>query len=461
MNHDTICAIATALSASSIGIVRISGPDALSIADRIFISPGQKHQLSSMESHTVRYGFLFNGKEILDEVLLTYFKAPRSYTAEDVVEISTHGGVYVVKKALELIMENGARLAEPGEFTKRAFLNGRIDLTKAQAVMDIISSSSEAALKSSVSVLRGALYEKIRSFREILLHETAFIEAAIDDPEHYDLEGYPERLLPVINEVTNEISHMIAGYDNGKRIREGINTVILGKPNAGKSSLLNMLAGYDRAIVTDIPGTTRDVIEEKINIGELSLNVIDTAGIRNTEDRIEKMGIERTLQYSDRADLILYVADSSVSLDENDDRIFDLLREKKSVILYNKSDLTSVLDENELRQRIGDLSVPVIRTSAVTNEGVEELYNAILSMFFNGSIDYRQDGMISNLRQKEALQNALDSLYEVRRSAEDHMPEDFYSIDLVAAYAYLGSVIGESVEDDVVDKVFAEFCMGK
>lgn len=465
MRNDTICAVATALSNSSIGIIRISGPEAKKIADRIFVNPKKKHILLSMESHTFCYGFLLDDEKILDEVLVSYFKAPKSFTAEDIVEINTHGGVYVVKKALELTIKAGARLAEPGEFTKRAFLNGRIDISEACAVMDVISSSSDMALKSSVSILQGSLYKKITGLREKILYETAFIESALDDPEHYSLDGYPDKLSVVVDDILKEISLLIKSTDSGRIIKDGINTVILGKPNAGKSSLLNLLAGYEKAIVTDIPGTTRDIVEERISLGDVVLNITDTAGIRGTDDIIEKIGIDKALDYADRADLLIFVVDSSVPFDENDRKILNILNNKKCIVLYNKSDLKPVFEiEDILKEFNGSFDkslIPVIRTSAYNNEGIDELKTVIRDMFFGGEIDFDNEIIISNIRQKEALEAALLSMKQVKASIEAGMPEDFYSIDLTSAYSSLGNIIGEEMDEDVINKIFSEFCMGK
>ncbi|MCR5503145.1 MAG: tRNA uridine-5-carboxymethylaminomethyl(34) synthesis GTPase MnmE [Lachnospiraceae bacterium] len=473
METDTIAAIATSLSESAIGIVRISGHDAIKIADRIVVNAKKEHFILNMESHTIRYGFLFNGEEILDEILVSCFRAPKSYTAEDTVEINTHGGVFVVKKALELCIKAGARLAEPGEFTKRAFLNGRIDLSEAEAVMDVISSSSEQALRSSVSVLRGKLYREILSLRDAILHETAFIEAALDDPEHYDLTGYSEKLSETIMDISKRIRKMIDQYEDGRILKEGINTVILGKPNAGKSSVMNLLAGYEKAIVTDIPGTTRDVIEASVQLGDAILRILDTAGIRETDDRIEKIGIEKALSNAKDADLILYVTDSSVPLDEDDRKIISFLtgeedkagetkagRERRCLVLYNKSDLKQACDLSELISMLKE-KYPVIKISAETGEGIEDLKKEVNELFLSGKIDYDREAPVANLRQKEALENALNSLDHVLDAINNGLPEDFYTIDLRNAYTFLGHVTGEEIGDDVAERIFSEFCMGK
>lgn len=374
---ETIAAIATALSDSGIGIVRISGDDAIEIGSRVYRSKNGCHSLKDYGSHTIHYGFIMDGEEILDEVMAAVMKAPNSYTKEDTVEINCHGGVLIVQKVLETVLRNGARLAEPGEFTKRAFLNGRIDLAKAEAVMDIIHSRNEFALKSSMKQLKGSISDCIRQMREEILYEIAFIESALDDPEHISTEGYPEKLLPKIGDLLLRCNKLIDSADDGKVLKEGINTVIVGKPNAGKSSLMNLLVGEEKAIVTEVAGTTRDVLEESIRLHGIGLNIIDTAGIRSTEDVVEKIGVERALKIASDADLILYVVDSSVALDESDEEILDLIRGKKCIVLLNKTDLVPVVEEEELRKKLRDAEISVIRTSTRDNTGIEEFENTI------------------------------------------------------------------------------------
>lgn len=458
---ETIAAIATALSDSGIGIVRISGDDAIEIGSRVYRSKNGCHSLKDYGSHTIHYGFIMDGDEILDEVMAAVMKAPNSYTKEDTVEINCHGGVLIVQKVLETVLRNGARLAEPGEFTKRAFLNGRIDLAKAEAVMDIIHSRNEFALKSSMKQLKGSISDCIRQMREEILYEIAFIESALDDPEHISTEGYPEKLFPKIGDLLLRCNKLIDSADDGKVLKEGINTVIVGKPNAGKSSLMNLLVGEEKAIVTEVAGTTRDVLEESIRLHGIGLNIIDTAGIRSTEDVVEKIGVERALKIASDADLILYVVDSSVALDESDEEILDLIRGKKCIVLLNKTDLVSVVEEEELRKKLRDAEISVIRTSTRDNTGIEEFENTIKEMFFSGAISMNEEVIITNMRHKQALEEARDSLLMVKKSLEDEMPEDFYSIDLMSAYASLGYIIGEEVGEDLVNEIFSKFCMGK
>ena len=469
--NDTIAAIATALSDSGIGIIRISGDDAIYIVDSIFRSPSGKRILTKVQSHTVHYGYIVDKEEnVIDEVMVVVMKAPKSYTTEDTVEINCHGGVLVVQKVLQTVLENGARIAEPGEFTKRAFLNGRIDLSRAEAVIDVIHSQNEYALSSSVSQLKGRLSDKIHKLREDILYQIAFIESALDDPEHISLDGYPEQLSAKVTYFQQEIAKLLATADNGRLIKEGISTVIVGKPNAGKSSLLNMMLGEDRAIVTEIAGTTRDALHETINLHGISLNMIDTAGIHETQDVVEKIGVERAKKYAMDADLILYVVDASGNIDEDDQNIISLLDGKKAIILLNKSDLENKITEESLKENLAKRlkhreDIRILRTSTIDpsseNSGMEELEETIRNMFFEGELKQNNELVVTNLRHKEALQDALNSLKLVERSIEDGMPEDFYSIDLTSAYASLGKIIGEEVDEDVVNEIFSKFCMGK
>lgn len=457
MKTDTIAAIATAMSSSGIGIVRISGEEAVLVADRIFEMKNHK-KLSEMPTHTIHYGHIHDEDEVIDEVMVLLMRGPKSYTREDTVEIDCHGGVYVMKRILETVIRHGARPAEPGEFTKRAFLNGRIDLSQAESVIDVIYSKNDFALKSSLSQLSGSVSEKIRDIRGTVLHEIAFIESALDDPEHISLEGYPEQLSEIVSGVADKIEKLLANSDNGKMLKEGISTVIVGKPNAGKSSLLNTLVGEEKAIVTDIAGTTRDVLEEQINLNGVLLNVIDTAGIRDTEDVVEKIGVERAKKYLKDADLVIYVVDTSTALDENDAEIMELLRDRHTIVLLNKSDLKQITTVEEARKHLDKTMIPI---SAKEQTGIDALEKEIKEMFFSGEVTFNDEVYITNIRQKTALQEALRSLKLVQQSIEDDMPEDFYSIDLMNAYEELGTIIGEAVEDDLVNEIFSKFCMGK
>ncbi len=458
MKTDTIAAIATAMSNSGIGIVRISGDEALEVADRIFRPKKGSRKVSDMETHTIHYGYVVDGEEVVDEVMLLIMKAPRSYTCEDTIEIDCHGGVLVMKKILETVLKYGARPAEPGEFTKRAFLNGRIDLSQAESVIDVINAQNELALKSSVSQLQGAVLEKIKDIRAVVLHEIAFIESALDDPEHVSLEGYPEQLHEIMSDAHTKVKKLLDSSDNGKMLKEGINTAIVGKPNAGKSSLLNILVGEERAIVTEIAGTTRDILQEQIQIGGIGLNVIDTAGIRDTEDIVEKIGVNKSREYIEKADLIIYVVDSSTELDENDQEIIESIQDKKAIVLLNKSDLDTKTDAAVLQER---LDKPILSISAKNNTGIHELEELIEEMFFSGKLSFNDEVYITNIRQKNALAEAESSLKMVLQSIDDGMPEDFFTIDMMNAYETLGTIIGESVGEDLVNEIFSKFCMGK
>ncbi len=458
MKTDTIAAIATAMTNSGIGIIRISGEEALLVADRIFVSKKGRKKVSEMDTHTIHYGFIKDGDEVVDEVMLLIMKGPNSYTREDTVEIDCHGGILVMKRLLETVLKYGARPAEPGEFTKRAFLNGRIDLSQAESVIDIINAQNDFALKSSVSQLQGAVLHKIKELRSKIIHEIAFIESALDDPEHIDIEGYPKTLQKIVENILEEVCTLLKSSDNGKVLKEGIHTVIVGKPNAGKSSLLNILVGQERAIVTDIAGTTRDILEEQIQLHGISLNVIDTAGIRDTEDVVERIGVTKSREYMELADLIIYVADSSTELDENDDQIIDAIRDKKAIVLLNKSDLRTVTTSEMLKQR---LDKKIITISAKEHTGITELEDTIKDMFLEGDISFNDEIYITNIRHKNALAETKKSLEMVLSSIENEMPEDFYSIDLMNAYEELGNIIGESVGEDLVNEIFSKFCMGK
>ena len=454
----TIAAISTAMSASGIGIVRISGEDAMNVIARIYRSKNGRKNIKEVKTHTIHYGYIYDGDETVDEVLVMVMRGPKTYTGEDTVEIDCHGGVYAMKRVLETVLKNGAQVAEPGEFTKRAFLNGRLDLSQAEAVMDVIQAKSEVALKSSVEQLKGSVLRAVKEIRGKLLHHIAYIETALDDPEHFDLEGYPQELLEVAEEQKKKVQKLLKSADDGKMIQEGIRTVILGKPNAGKSSLLNFLVGEDRAIVTEIAGTTRDTLEEYISLHGISLRIIDTAGIRETEDVVEKIGVKKARQMAEKADLILYVVDSSQPLDENDKEIMDLLRGRKSLVIYNKTDLASAVDMGRLREKTGSQVIPV---SVVEETGIEDLEKAIREMFFQGEISFDDEVYITNARHKTALEEAEKSLEMVTESIEAGMPEDFFSIDLMGAYEALGRILGESLGEDLVNEIFSKFCVGK
>ncbi|WP_288683531.1 tRNA uridine-5-carboxymethylaminomethyl(34) synthesis GTPase MnmE [uncultured Eubacterium sp.] len=455
---DTIAAISSAAGNSGIGIIRVSGDEAIEVVDKIFRPANKNKKLANVESHTVHYGHIMDGNKTLDQVLVIVMKNPHSYTGEDTVEIDCHGGMLILKKVLDLVLKNGARTAEPGEFTKRAFLNGRIDLSQAEAVMDLINSKNDFALNSSIEQLKGGVSDAIKDIRKDIIYHIAFIESALDDPEHISLDGYDEEITEMLNENINKISKLVNSFDNGRIMKEGIKTVILGKPNAGKSSLLNLMLGEDRAIVTDIEGTTRDTLEENINFNGLSLKIIDTAGIRDTEDLVERIGVNKAKEIAKEGDLIIYVVDGSRELDDNDREIIKLINDKQAIILVNKSDMDTVINIDELKK---DSNRDVILFSAKNGEGMDQLEEEIRNMFYSGKVTYNDQVYITNARHKEALENALESLKQVKNSVDAGMPEDFYSIDLMDAYTDLGLIIGESVEDDLVNEIFSKFCMGK
>ncbi len=469
----TIAAISTAVSNAGIGIVRMSGPEAFEIADRVYKGKKEK-RLSDQKSHTIHYGYIVDGESMIDEVLVMLMRGPHSYTGEDTVEINCHGGVYVVKRVLELLISRGARPAEPGEFTKRAFLNGRLDLSQAEAVGDLIVSQNQYALRNSVSQLRGNIRDKIGGIREQIIYHTAFIETALDDPEHISVDGYGDKLRGIVENLLKELQKLIDTYDSGRIMKEGIQTVILGRPNAGKSSLMNVLLGEDRAIVTDIAGTTRDILEEHINLEGIFLNIVDTAGIRQTQDVVEQIGVERARSYADQADLIIYVIDASMPLDENDHEILRLIEGKTSIILLNKSDLDTVVAEADVERmyfasnpsdidtkEIKKFTIPVIPISATEKNGINLLEETLKLMFYEGNLAFNDEIYITNIRQKTALWDACSSLEKVIDSIEAGMPEDFYSIDLMDAYEALGRITGETMGEDLVNEIFSKFCMGK
>lgn len=460
MEHNTIAAISTALSEGGIGIIRCSGDDSIEIVDKIYRTKDGERKLLSFSSHTIHYGFIYSGDDVVDEVMVSVMKAPNSFTKENVVEINCHGGILMCKKILDLVLKNGARLAEPGEFTKRAFLNGRIDLSKAEAVMDVISSQSELALKNSVRQLEGRLYEKIKELREKTIYEIAFIESALDDPEHISLEGYPEKLNETVKYLLKEVSSLYESSKKGKFLKEGINTVIVGKPNVGKSSLLNVLLGFERAIVTDVEGTTRDTIEEHVTLNNVSLNLYDTAGIRDTSDYVENIGVSRAKKYADTADLILFMLDGTRPLTQEDEQIIELIKDKNVIVLLNKIDSECVIDKEDIRKMFSG-EYELLEISAKESIGIDSLEKVIEEMFMEGVVSSKDELYITNIRQAEALKSAMDSFELVLRSINDGLPEDFYSIDLMNAYSSLGRIIGEDVDEDLVNEIFTKFCMGK
>lgn len=468
ITNDTIAAISSGLTESGIGIVRLSGPDSYRIAERIFRRPdGRPADLR--EPNRVQYGYISDVSretseaETLDEVLLINLKAPHSYTGEDTIEIDCHGGVRMMKRVLEVLLQSGARLADPGEFTRRAFLNGRIDLAQAEAVIDVINSKNDYALKASVSQLKGSISGKIRELREKLLMESAYIEAALDDPEHYSLDEWRPGFEITIKRLREDVRKLIQSFRYGKLVKEGINTVIIGKPNAGKSSLLNAILGEDRAIVTMVPGTTRDTITETISLGGLSLNLMDTAGIRETDDLVESIGVRRAYESAAKADLVLCVVDASSPLDAADMEILGYIRTQpvRTLFLFNKSDLHTVVKAEEILESMPEDKRESLTISALTRQGITELTAKIEEMFSLGDISYNDEVTVSSVRHLQLLKKADESLNSVEESISNSMPEDFYTVDLMDAYGALGQIIGEQVDDDLVNEIFNRFCMGK
>ena len=468
MEEKTIVGIASA-AGGGIGIIRVSGSESMKIVDSIF-HPGKfnneenealidKSYLQQQKSHTIHYGFIIDGNnEVVDEVMVSVMKAPATYTREDVVEINCHGGNYILQRVMQLLLEKGAFLAEPGEFTKRAFLNGRIDLSQAEAVMKMISSKNEFALQSAVKQLEGSVSKYIQQIREQILYEMGRIESALDDPEHYDLTGYSDELFDKTEQQIVSLQRLLDRFENGRMKSEGINTVIVGKPNAGKSSLMNILLDEDRAIVTDIAGTTRDALQESVRLGGLMLNLIDTAGIHNTEDTVEKIGVDRAKQYIEQADFILFVVDGSEEWSDEDEQILPLIAQKKGIILLNKADLKAKVSELFLKDK---LSWDTIAFSNETKQGLQQLEQYITDKFERGDLQFNDQICLTSIRHKNAVMQAVNALHRVEQSVKDGMPEDFFTIDLMEAYQQLGLINGDTATEDLVNKIFEEFCMGK
>lgn len=456
-NTDTIAAISTGMTSSGIGIIRLSGADAIQITDTLF--RGSDSPLSRTASHIMHYGSIFEGNRMIDEVLVTVMRAPATYTREDVVEINCHGGIAVMREVLSAVLRAGARLAEPGEFTRRAFLNGRIDLSQAEAVMDLIQAKNRAAMDASLRQLKGTLRRRIEKNKDQILQTIASIEAALDDPEHFDTgEAFREEIVSSMEASFKDLCELLQTFESGRVAREGIRAVIVGKPNAGKSSIMNVLLGENRAIVTDIAGTTRDTLEESMNMDGILLNIIDTAGIRQTEDTIERIGVERALSAADDADLIIYVIDGASVMDENDRAIIDTIRDKRVITLINKSDLTLTVSKESVQSL---LSSPVIYVSAREHMGMEEFSDAVKEMFAAGKLEAGEETILTNVRHFQEIQTAQESLQMALESARQGMPEDFLTIDLMDAYHALANVIGEDVGEDLIDRIFSSFCMGK
>jgi len=459
-NFNTVAAVSTPVGAGGIAIVRMSGNSAIDILSRVFVPVGNK-KVSQIKSHTVTYGHIVDDGKVVDEVLTVVMFAPKTYTREDIVEINCHGGIRVANSVLNTLIKNGADMALPGEFTKRAFINGRIDLSQAEAVIDLINAKTELSKRASINRLEGRLSKKIRDIREEIITMTAHIEVNIDYPEHDNEDITFNMIFDKTNYLIKIIDKLIDTADFGRIIKEGIKTVIAGKPNVGKSSLLNYLIDEDKAIVTDIPGTTRDVLEEHINIAGIPLNIVDTAGIRDTKDIIEKIGVEKSKEYAKSADFIFLVIDGSQCLEQEDFEILKLVHKnrKKAIVILNKCDLEQKADINEIYNYID--KDYVISVSVKNNLGLDILFDKVKKLFFDGEIDVDDEVIISNERNKASLLNARKSLLNVIETINERMPQDFISMDLLDAYNFLGEIIGEKVDEDVIDKIFSEFCLGK
>ena len=436
----------------------MSGKECFNVLEKIF-KPKKQEKIEDIKGYTLKYGNIVENEEIVDEVLVSYFKAPRSYTTENMCEINTHGGNIVVKKILELCLKNGANLAEPGEFTKRAFLNGRIDLLQAESVIDVINSKSERELKTGIKQLEGILSKKIKEIKQEIMDVMVNVDVSIDYPE-YDVEEVTDnQVLNMLNSVQEKLEKLEKSFDNGKIIKEGIKTAIIGKPNAGKSSLLNAILKEDRAIVTEYEGTTRDTIEEFVNIEGVPLKLVDTAGIRDAKDEVEKIGIAKSKEIAKEADLIIAIFDSSKELSAEDKEILDIIKNKKSIILLNKSDLNCILKEND--ERFTNISDNVLKISALEGNGLEELYELIAKMFSLNEINLDNDVIITNIRHKNLISKAIENVKEARKTIEENMPVDIVAIFIKNILEDFGNITGEFVTDDIINEIFSKFCLGK
>ncbi|MGN9867304.1 tRNA uridine-5-carboxymethylaminomethyl(34) synthesis GTPase MnmE [Bacillus swezeyi] len=458
---DTIAAISTPMGEGAIAIVRMSGPEALSIADKVYKGPRRK-RLSSVDTHTINYGHIVDPEteKVVEEVMVSVLKAPKTFTREDIVEINCHGGIVTVNQVLQLVLREGARLAEPGEFTKRAFLNGRIDLSQAEAVMDLIRAKTDRAMNVAMNQMEGRLSSLIKRLRAELLETLAHVEVNIDYPEYDDVEEMTHKLLiEKATKVKNEIEALLTTSEQGKILREGISTVIIGRPNVGKSSLLNSLVHETKAIVTDIPGTTRDVIEEYVNVRGVPLRLVDTAGIRETEDIVERIGVERSRQVLKEADLILLVLNYSESLSEEDIKLFEATKGMDLIVIVNKTDLEQKLDLDRVQELAGER--PVVTTSLLKEEGIDELEEAIQSLFFAGAIESGDLTYVSNTRHISLLHEAKRAITDALEGIENDVPIDMVQIDLTKCWEVLGEIIGDAVHESLIDQLFSQFCLGK
>lgn len=457
MNNETIVAISSSIGDGAIGIVRMSGIDSLKILNEVFYT--KKNNKRNFKNKEMTYGFIKKNEVILDEVMVVYMKGPKTYTTEDIVEIYCHGGIISIKRVLDYLLEKGAVIAEPGEFTKRAFLNGRLDLSQAEAVMDLVSAKTEKGFDVAYSQLSGLLSTRINKIREKLLKIISHLEVCIDYPEE-DIEDLTyDQVLEGFMGIKDELDSILSHAHNGKILREGIKIAIIGKPNVGKSSLLNALLREARAIVTDIAGTTRDVIEEHLNIQGIPIRIIDTAGIRDTNDKIEKIGVERSKEIFNEADIILFVLNSSEKLSKEDKMLIDLVSAKKSIIILNKIDLKSNIEIRHIEEVFSEREI--IKTSLVNDQGILDVENAIVNIVYEGNINNSDDNILSNSRHIDAIKSGLISIESAIKATVDRLPYDFIEVDSMDCLDYLGKVTGETVENDIVKKIFGSFCLGK
>ena len=454
----TIASISTAPGIGGIGIIRMSGEKSFEVLDKIFIAKN-KQNIDEIKGYTIKYGNIVEDGNVIDEVLVSYFKAPRSYTTENMCEINSHGGTVIVRKILELCLKNGADLAEPGEFTKRAFLNGRIDLAQAESVIDVINAKSDKEAKSGIKQLEGFLSKEIKEIKQEIMDVLVNIEVTIDYPEYDTPEVQQEELSKMLQSVGQRLIKLEKSFDNGKIIKEGIKTAIIGKPNAGKSSLLNAILKEERAIVTDIAGTTRDTIEEFVTINGIPLKLIDTAGIREASDKVEKIGVEKSIKLAEEADLVIAIFDSSKELTEEDIEILKLIENKKSIILLNKNDLNSVISEND--EQLKKASKNILKISALNKTGIDELYEKISELFNLNEINLDNDILITNVRHKNIISKSLENVKKANGALNMNMPIDIITIYIKEILEDLGEITGEVVTEDIINEIFSKFCLGK